>query len=65
MSSGVGHVQVQQGVVEALRAQLISPPQDRDREAAAKLRTVGAELIQAVRHLAITPVNLLQHMHAQ
>ncbi|BDA47598.1 probable T-complex protein 11-like protein 2 at N-terminal half [Coccomyxa sp. Obi] len=38
---------VQQGVVEALRAQLIGPAQDRDREVAAKLRTVGAELIQA------------------
>jgi hypothetical protein len=44
-------VQVQQGVVEALGAQLIGPPEDRNSAVAAKLRLVGAELILSVRDL--------------
>ncbi len=51
----IWRVQVQQGVVEATREQLIRPPQDRDSAVAAKLRLVGAELIQTVREPAPLP----------
>lgn len=43
-------LQVQGGVIEGLRTLLINPPADPSAAVAAKLRTVGAEMMQKVRH---------------